>query len=129
MNTLLLSLLLSLPQTPDTAYVQPSFTVSAYVVQSTGQVRLAIDNHWQRRLYIRLVNTANEVLYEDWVRPKAHKPYRTLLNLDQLPQATYRLQISDGRQTVSRDVMVGAPVAEPVQPVRYVTLRTVQELR
>ena len=124
MNTLLLPLLLSMVQAPDSAYVQPSFNVGTYVIRSTGQLRLAVDNIWQRRLSVRLVNAANEALYEDMIPARSSKPYRTLLNLSQLPQATYQLQISDGERTVVRDVTVGALV--PVQPVRYISLRAIQ---
>ncbi len=120
MNTLML--LLSLLQAPDTAHVQPSFTVGAYVVRPTGQLRVAVDNHGQRRLSIRLVNPSHQVLYEDLTRRS--EPYRRLLNLSELPEGDYVLQISDGQQTVTHSVRVGAPV--PVQPVRYISLRADQ---
>ncbi|MFD2571460.1 hypothetical protein ACFSUS_12495 [Spirosoma soli] len=119
MNTLFLPILLGLLQTADTVYVRPSFAVSMYVVQPTGSVRVAVDNYWSRRLLIQLVDAKQQVVYEEAIRPK-DQPYRRLFNLDQLTEGTYHLQISDGRQTVTRNVAVGAPLPPPVQPLRLI---------
>lgn len=124
MNTLLFSLLFSLASKPDTiTSVQPSFAVSAYVIESTGQLRIAVDNLRKCQVYVRLVNRTNEILHEDVILPRQDDLYRRLFNLNQLPQGTYFLKVSDGRRTVVHDVTVGALV--PVQPVRQVSLRTV----
>ena len=117
MNTLVIPILLGLLPTPDTAYVQPSFVTGLYVVQSTGHLRLAVDNHWQRRLSVRLINATHEVVYED-VIARRNQSYRRLFNLDQLPKGMYQLQISDGHQTTTHTVVVGAPIPPPTRWVR-----------
>jgi hypothetical protein len=99
-----------------------SFEVGVYPVQRSSKLHVAVAKHHQKRLNLRLVNPKNEVLYQETVG-KHQAKYQRKLDLSTLPDGVYQLQITDGQDTVVREVSLGTTKPEPVQSERFVSLR------
>lgn len=99
-----------------------SFEVGVYPVQRSSKLHVAVAKHHHKRLNLRLVNPKNEVLYQETVG-KHQAKYQRKLDLSTLPDGVYQLQITDGQDTVVREVNLSTSKPEPVQAERFVSLR------
>ena len=114
----LLAGLLHLP----TSDPKPSFEVGVYPKQHTAKLNVMVENHEQKRLNLRLISPKNEVVYQETVGRKTAK-YSRKLDLGQLPDGVYQLQVSDGQETVVREVNVSTKKVEPIMPEKLVSVR------
>jgi len=126
MHTLLASLagpiIAALLQVHTSDTPSASFEVGIYPVQHSSKLHVAVAKHHQKRLNLRLVNPKNEVVYQETVG-KHQSKYQRKLDLSTLPDGVYQLQITDGQDTVVREVSLGTSKPEPVQSERFVSLR------
>lgn len=99
-----------------------SFEVGVYPIQHSSKLAVAVAKYHQKRLSLRLVNPKNEVLYQETLGKNQSK-YSRKLDLSTLPDGLYQLQITDGQDTVVREVNLSTSKPEPVQSERFVSLR------
>ncbi len=104
------------PHTPE------SFAVGVYPKAHSSKLSVMVDNGQHRRLNLRLINPQNEVLYQEIVGKKQTK-YRRNLDLGTLPDGVYQLQISDGQDTVVREISLSTHTPEPILPEKQVSIR------
>ncbi|MCY7352869.1 MAG: hypothetical protein LH606_19790 [Cytophagaceae bacterium] len=114
----LLAGLLHLP----TSDSQPPFEVGVYPKHHTAKLNVMVENHEQKRLNLRLINPKNEIMYQETVSRKTAKYWRKL-DLGQLPDGIYQLQVSNGQETVVREINVTTHQAEPIVPEKLVSVR------
>lgn len=74
-------------------------------VASDSKLHVAVDKHAGGHVTLRLRDTKGALLYDDYLGKKAYK-YRTKLNLENLPDGTYQLEVSNGVETKSQTVTI-----------------------
>lgn len=99
----------------------PGFASSVYTSTATQQLHVAVEKQEGKKVQIRLVNEAGEVLAEETVGKKKNS-YRARFVINQLSDGTYKLLITDGTTTESRqlNLTTNTPV---VAPARVVTVQ------
>jgi hypothetical protein len=99
-----------------------SFAVGVYPKAHVSKLSVMVDNARHQRLSLRLINPRNEVLYQETVGRKLAK-YGRNLDLTNLPDGVYQIQVSDGHDTVVREFSLSTQTPEPVLPAKQISLR------
>ncbi|WP_338869639.1 T9SS type A sorting domain-containing protein [Spirosoma sp. SC4-14] len=84
-----------------------------------GKLNIALDKQSGGAVDIRLKDTTGEVLYTHHIGKNDTK-YRTRLNLSELPDGTYQVEITNGAETSSH--MVNLSTQKPTTPSRVIAL-------
>lgn len=99
-----------------------SFAVGVYPKAHSSKLNVMVDNTRNKRLNLRLINPQNEIVYQEIVGKKRTK-YRRYLDLGTLPDGVYQLQISDGQDTVVREISLNTHTPEPILPEKQISIR------
>ncbi|MFD2932716.1 T9SS type A sorting domain-containing protein [Spirosoma flavum] len=84
-----------------------------------GNVNIALDKQTGGVVEIQLKNTEGKVLYNQHVGKKETKS-RTRLNVNELPDGVYTVEITNGVETTTHNVTISTP--QPQTPTRLVAL-------
>ena len=99
----------------------PGFASSVYTSINTQQLHVAVEKQEGKKVQIKLVNEAGEVLAEEVVGKKKNS-YRARFIVNQLSDGNYKLLITDGNTTESRSLNL-TTTAPAITPARVVTVQ------
>ena len=92
---------------------------SGVYTNHAGKMNVAIDKQTGGAVDVRLTNTHGDILYSYHLGKNA-KTFRTCLNLSELEDGVYQLEITNGAETTTQTVTVSTQ--EPSTPNRVVTI-------
>ncbi|GAB3900409.1 T9SS type A sorting domain-containing protein [Spirosoma agri] len=84
-----------------------------------GNLNIALDKETKGSVSIKLKNTAGKVLFDQYLG-KNEKSTRISLNMNELPDGTYQLEISNGVDTSTQTVTLATKL--PSSPSRLVAI-------
>ncbi len=84
-----------------------------------GKLNIALDKQKGGAVDVRLKNSEGKVIYTQHVGKNEDK-YRTRLNLSELPDGTYQVEITNGVDTTTHTIKLSSP--KPEIPSRVVAL-------
>ncbi|GAB3020617.1 T9SS type A sorting domain-containing protein [Spirosoma pulveris] len=86
---------------------------------ASGKLNIALDKETNGRVDIRLKDTTGKVLYAQYLG-KRDKGCRLSLNLSDLEDGTYTVEISNGAETTTQNVVLSTN--QPTTPNRLVAI-------
>jgi len=84
-----------------------------------GKLNIALDKQTGGAVDIRLKDTTGQVIYAQHVSKNDTK-YRTRLNLSELPDGTYQVEVTNGVETTSHTINL--TTQKPTTPNRVIAL-------
>ncbi len=85
----------------------------------SGQLSIALNKEIGGAVDIRLKNAGGTVLYSQHLG-KNESQYRTRLNMNELPDGTYQVEISNGVETTTHTITIATQ--QPSTPSRVIAL-------
>ncbi len=121
MKTLLVSIVLlcatgvGSQATAQSTVETPSFTASIYPVVNTSKVRILISKEYGEKFSLSIIDDKKNLVYFDQL-PKKATQHRFDLNLTELSNGRYYVNLSNGKQPVVTKVIIKEQVvlAKPI---------------
>ena len=86
---------------------------------ATGKLQIALDKQTGGAIDIRLKNAEGNVVYRQHVGKNESK-FRTRLNMDELPDGVYQVEVTNGVETTTHAVTLSTN--QPTTPSRFVAI-------
>lgn len=115
-NLICTAILSTTPVDPAATPKTLSFDASAYVTVN-NQIRVAVEKSSLEPVSVLLRDKNNRVLFQQFVGKKALK-YAVKLNVAELPNGTYELEVKSKEGSIRKEVSLGSkPVEAPIRMV------------
>ena len=118
LTSLLLSGTVQATEPSDPVAKENSFDVLMYL-GAHGKVNLNLAINRSKRVTVTLMDVKKDVLYQDFLKQSPHC-YQLKFNFEGSKSGVYQIEISDGKNTVVRQVeVVDMPTIEPQRYIVY----------
>jgi hypothetical protein len=110
-----------LADAPSQSVVNTTFDASFSALRNATKLRVMVSNKFNQRLLIELRQGRDDVLFTELITRQTRQ-YNRVFNLEELPIGSYSITISNGLQTIKRDLYIDPPYVRPVEPINNIVV-------